>query len=172
MQPEPFQVPASETWSDDPWYMDQENREFHANDDAYLVLQPGQADGRLLGGNLCTFNLLQGTPYMPALAGSILLIEDDFESAPMTFDRDLQSLCHQPGFDEVRGLLIGRFQVASEMSNDTLKEIIARKPELAKLPVVANASFGHTTPQFTFPQGGSGRLLAEPGRVSFEITVH
>ena len=54
----------------------------------------------------------------------ILLIEDDFESNAATFDRDLQSLIHQPDFDQVQGLIIGRFQKTSGIDDDTLIEII------------------------------------------------
>jgi muramoyltetrapeptide carboxypeptidase len=88
------------------------------------------------------------------------------------FDRHLQSLIHQPGFAGVRGIVIGRFQRASEMDLDTLKAIIESKRELDGLPVVANASFGHTTPQFTFPIGGYGRLRVGNGVVALYIDEH
>ena len=39
-------------------------------------------------------------------------------------------------------------------------------------PVVASASFGHTTPQFTFPIGGYGSLRAEDGMVRLFIDAH
>ncbi len=51
----------------------------------YLVINEGQAEGRLVGGNLCTFNLLQGTPFMPSLENTILMLEDDFESHSPAF---------------------------------------------------------------------------------------
>ena len=136
------------------------------------MINEGQAEGNLLGGNLCTLNLLQGTEYMPSLIDSILLLEDDYESKPSTFDRDLQSLIHQPGFNKVKGLLIGRFQRKSEMEQEQLIKIIRTKRELAGIPVIANADFGHTTPQFTFPIGGKGRLEAMNGKVSFTILEH
>jgi muramoyltetrapeptide carboxypeptidase LdcA involved in peptidoglycan recycling len=167
----PFTVEPSSHWSDDPWYRDQENRTFIPSDGC-LVVNPGQAEGMLLGGNLCTLNLLQGTEYMPSLAGSILLVEDDDESRPLTFDRDLQSLMHLPDFGGVQGMMIGRFQHASEMSNEKLVKIIQSKQELAKIPVVANGDFGHTTPQFTFPIGGKGILEANDGNVRFQIVEH
>ena len=37
--------------------------------------------------------------------------------------------------------------------------MIASKPELAHIPIIANASFGHTTPIFTFPIGGRAKLF-------------
>lgn len=171
MSADRFAVPPAETWSDDEWYLDQDNREFVPHD-GYLMINEGRAEGTLLGGNLCTLNLLQGTEYMPVLSGAILLIEDDFESKVPNFDRDLQSLLHQPGFSEVRGLILGRFQKASAIDPETLIRIVKSKRELDAIPVIADASFGHTTPQFTFPIGGRGRLSAENGSASFTIVEH
>ena len=171
MREEPFEVPPADHWSDDPWYEDQENRDFVPNP-GYEVIHEGEAEGKLLGGNLGTLALLFGTPYMPELEGSLLLLEDDEEESAVGFDRHLQSLIHQPGFAGVRGLVIGRFQRASEMDLDTLRAIIESKRELDGLPVFANASFGHTTPQFTFPIGGYGRLSASNGVVALHIDEH
>lgn len=171
MDTEPFVVEPSSHWSDDSWYQDQQNRNFIPND-GFQVVNEGQAEGKLLGGNLCTLNLLQGTEYMPSLAGSILLLEDDEESKPRTFDRDLQSLIHQAGFEGVKGILIGRFQRESKMEREKLVKIIKSKQELTNIPVVVNADFGHTTPQFTFPIGGRAKLVAIDGEASFTIIEH
>jgi muramoyltetrapeptide carboxypeptidase LdcA involved in peptidoglycan recycling len=94
------------------------------------------------------------------MADAILFLEDDFESRPATFDRDLQSLIHQPGFERVRGLVIGRFQRASGMTLDLLRAIVQSKRELRSVPVIANVDFGHTDPKITFPIGGTGRIRA------------
>ena len=58
------------------------------------------------------------------------------------------------------------------MDLDTLTEIVRSKPELDNIPVVANASFGHTTPNFTFPIGGTGALRARAGNVELRIETH
>ncbi len=50
-----------------------------------------------MGGNLCTLKLLQGKSYLPSLADVVLFIEDDFESQPPTFARNLTSLLQLPG---------------------------------------------------------------------------
>jgi muramoyltetrapeptide carboxypeptidase LdcA involved in peptidoglycan recycling len=138
----PIAVQPSAAWSDDPWYRDQDARTLEPNE-GFLVLQEGTAEGTIVGGNLCTFNLLQGTEYLPDLAGSVLFLEDDEESRPHTFDRDLQSLIQQPGFAGVRGLVIGRFQRASSMTDDLLRAIVGTKRELRALPVIAGVDFGH-----------------------------
>jgi len=150
---EPYEVINSEQWSDDAWYIDQERRNFY-KDNGIEVLNHGKAEGKIVGGNLCTINLLQGTEFMPDLTNSVLFIEDDELTSPSTFDRDLQSLIHQKNFDRVKGIVIGKFQLKSEVSETLLKKIIHSKQELASIPVLYNLNFGHTTPHICFPIGG------------------
>ena len=171
MQEGPYDVEPADHWSDDPWYLDQENRDLVPNP-GYEVLNEGEARGTLLGGNLGTLALLFGTSFMPDLEGTVLLLEDDEEIKPEHFDRTLQSLIHQPGFEGVRGIVLGRFQRASNMDLETLGEVVVAKPELDRLPIVANASFGHTTPAFTFPIGGTGALRAHAGDAGLRIEAH
>jgi muramoyltetrapeptide carboxypeptidase len=53
------------------------------------------------------------------------------------------------------------------------KFIIETKPALENLPIIANADFGHTTPIFTFPIGGTAILHAKTtGNVSLVIETH
>ena len=171
MSSKPFEVKAAKEWSDDPWYRDQYDRKFIKND-SYTVINQGEAEGTIIGGNLCTLNLLQGTQYMPSIKNSILFLEDDEETHPPTFDRDLQSLIHQPNFEMVKGLVIGRFQKASGMTTQLLKKIIETKEELKGIPVISGADFGHTTPQITFPIGGTAKITATKNSVHMKITNH
>lgn len=155
------EVEASQEWSDDLWFLDQDNREFIANED-YWLLQKGEAKGKILGGNLGTFNLLLGTSYRPDFEeDTILFIEDCYTSSgdATAFDRNLQALIYQQDFQNVKGIVIGRFQKASEVTKEKLQHIIQSHPELAKLPIVANVDFGHTTPLLTLPIGGYAQML-------------
>ena len=150
---DPYEVINSEQWSDDAWYLDQEKRNFY-KDNGIEVLNHGEAEGKIVGGNLCTLNLLQGTEFMPDLTNAVLFLEDDELTSPSNFDRDLQSLIHQKNFDSVKGIVIGKFQLKSEVSETLLKKIIQSKQELASIPVLYNLNFGHTTPNICFPIGG------------------
>jgi len=125
-----------------------------------------------MGGNLCTLNLLFGTEFMPDIKDSILFLEDDEESSLKLFDRNLQSLLHQPDFSQVRGLIIGRFQKASMATNEKITKMIKTKKELQNIPVVCNLDFGHTSPLFTFPIGGTARLSAKKDAIKLEILDH
>ena len=165
---EPFEIKSSQDWSDDLWFMDQKKRNLIKNP-GWLVINEGRAEGTILGANLCTLNLLQGTEYMPDMKDSILFLEDDEESKPHAFDRDLQSLIHLPEFGGVRGIVIGRFQKASGMTDAKLKKIIETKSEPKDIPVIANVDFGHTDPKITFPVGGEVKIKADNN--SPEITM-
>ena len=166
-----FKIIPSKEWSDDMWYKDQQNRKFIKNN-GFKMINEGEAEGKIIGGNLCTFNLLQGTEFMPSLKNSILFVEDDEESKPQHFDRDLQTLLHLPDFDGVKGIVIGRFQKVSAMTEELLIKIIKAKNELNHIPIIANVDFGHTTPIITFPIGGTARILARNNEIKLEIMKH
>jgi muramoyltetrapeptide carboxypeptidase LdcA involved in peptidoglycan recycling len=155
---EPVEVKPSAEWSDDLWFLDQEKREFIKND-GYWQIHDGDAEGTIIGGNLCTFNLLLGTKYRPEFPkDTILMIEDAGDTSDVVFDRNLQALCHQPDFENVKGLIIGRFQKSSKVTREALEFIINNKPELRNLPVLANVDYGHSTPILTIPLGGHAKL--------------
>ncbi len=152
------EIKASTEWSDDPWYIDQEKREFIKNE-GFWNIHGGNAEGTIVGGNLCTYNLLLGTEYQPKFeSDTILMIEDDAESTPAIFDRNLQALCHQPDFKNIKGLVIGRFQKGSKMDREMLEFIINNKEELKNIPVIANVDYGHSTPIITIPLGGYAKM--------------
>jgi muramoyltetrapeptide carboxypeptidase len=153
----PVEVRPAQRWTDDLWFADQDNRTVRDND-GWWPLRPGQAAGRIVGGNLCTLNLLQGTEYMPSLAGAVLMVEDDYLCDAREFARNLTSLLQLPDASGVQGLVIGRFQEASRVTRSLLEQIVARQDRLAGLPVLANADFGHTDPRITFPIGGRAVL--------------
>jgi muramoyltetrapeptide carboxypeptidase len=161
MQEEPYEIYPSNQWSDDLWFLDEENR--HYQNTEWKVYSAGHADGVLFGGNLCTLNLLQGTKYMPNTDSAILFIEDDELTNPVTFARDLTSLLQSSGI--IKGLLIGRFQNVSKMSEEQLLFILNKHPLLKEIPVFYNVDFGHTQPICTLPIGGRVSIDTNKGTI-------
>ena len=157
----PIRLSPAPSWTDDRWFLDQDARSLQAGT-GWWPLRPGTAAGRLLGGNLCTLNLLQGTRYLPALDGALLFVEDDEESSPAHFARDLTSLLQLPEAAGITGLVIGRFQNVSGVSRAVLQKIVERQPALLGKPVLANVDFGHTSPLITFPVGGRASVNVGP----------
>ncbi len=160
----PYQIEFSKEWHNDKWYIDQENINFIKND-GVCVLNEGLAKGTIVGANLCTFNLLFGTEYMPSLKNTVLFIEDDHTSDAVTFDRNLQSLIHQKEFKEVKGVVVGRFEKDSKVTKELLVKIIKTKKELNKIPVIIDADFGHSYPMFSFPIGGEVEISTNPVKI-------
>lgn len=171
MNDDSFEIIPSKEWSDDLWYLDQNKRKFIKNEEPYTINE-GEEEGTIIGGNLCTFNLLQGTEFMPSLRDIILFLEDDEETDAVHFDRDLQSLLHLPDFQCVKGIVIGRFQKKSGMNKEKIAKIIKTKKELDNIPVIAGVDFGHSSPMITFPIGGRAKLSAYKNSIKLEIVKH
>jgi muramoyltetrapeptide carboxypeptidase LdcA involved in peptidoglycan recycling len=140
------------------------------------VLREGEASGTILGANLCTLQLLHGTPFMPHVDGDVILfVEDCYEDSDvfaLNFDRDLQSVMHQDYFQHVKGIVIGRFEHATNMDMDKLRKIVLSKKELGNIPIIAGADFGHTYPMITFPIGGKVRIEASHEKSHIYIVNH
>ena len=151
--------------------MNQEERTFIPNE-GMKVIQSGEAEGKIVGGNLCTLNLLQGTEYMPDLENAILFLEDDGlvgkEVFNKEFDRDLQSLLQMAKNKKVQGLILGRAEKNCEMTDEKWNQILKTKKTIQDIPIVINADFGHTTPIFTFPIGGYAKIKVDE-KIRIEI---
>lgn len=155
---EGVELKPSARWSDDLWFLDQQKREFTANE-GWWQIHAGSAKGTIIGGNLCTFNLQLGTAYRPKfIKDTILFIEDDEESGLVHFERNLQALINQDDFENVKGLVIGRFQKKSNITRENLTFILENKPALQNMPIIANIDMGHTTPIATIPLGGYAEI--------------
>lgn len=162
-----YDITPSQEWTDDDlWYLNQEDRNPMRND-GYWAIHPGEAEGRIMGGNLCTTNLLQGTKYLNMSPATIGFVEDTHMSSRGFFDRDLQSLLHAQA---MKGLVIGRFQCDSKIGRSDIESIVRSKLELKDVPVVANVDFGHTFPMATYPLGG--RVSLEVSDEQTRITIN
>ena len=139
----------------------------------YTVIHQGFCEGTVIGGNLCTLNLLQGTQFMPKTDDAVLFLEDDNimgDYFVYEFDRNLQSLLQAYGKENIRGIVFGRFDDSCKMSADVIRKIIAEK--LPKdIPVLFGVDFGHVFPMITFPIGGRVSINAIKNPV-IEITHH
>lgn len=153
----PFDIAPAQSWSDDLWFLDQENRNFVDNS-GYWIINSGQAEGTLIGGNLGLLDELKGTPYFPDIKGSILFLEHCAEHEVWTFNRNLTALIQHPDFKSVKGIVFGRFEPENKMTKDMLINIIKSKKQLDNIPIIANVDFGHTTPIITFPIGGHVKI--------------
>jgi len=127
----------------------------------------GAAEGPLLGGNLSVLTRMLGTPFMPALAGAILLLEDQGER-PYRLDRMWTHLQLAGVFDRVSGIALGSFTACEEQdapysSADVLRELA----QGVGLPCAAGFPVGHGDVNEPVPLGARVRLDADAARLSF-----
>lgn len=140
----------------------------------YYIIQEGNCEGAIIGGNLCTLNLLQGTPFMPDLKDKVLFIEDDNimgDYFVYEFDRNLQSLLQVCGTQSVRGIIFGRFDESCKLDKDVIQKIIKDKVS-PDIPVIFGVDFGHVFPMITYPVGGTVRITATSSEVDIQILKH
>jgi muramoyltetrapeptide carboxypeptidase len=162
------QYVASEGWSDGAWFA-KTSIQIQGNSGPF-GLQQGTARGRLVGGNLNAFSRLFGTPYMPDLAGKILLVEVSDSSggdSDIVCAQLLTTLLLQPGGAELAGILVGRFSGVSDIDAWKLRALVQRLPIDPRTPILAGLDFGHTMPIATFPIGGMATVRV--GRKRWEL---
>lgn len=140
----------------------------------YHVIQEGTCEGEIIGGNLCTLNLLQGTPYMPKMENKVLFIEDDNimgDYFVYEFDRNLQSLLQVYGADTVKGIVFGQFDDSCKLNAEVIRKIVKDKVA-PNIPVIFGVDFGHIFPMITFPIGGMVRIRATGEGINIDMISH
>ncbi|MEO6038208.1 MAG: LD-carboxypeptidase [Saprospiraceae bacterium] len=130
-----------------------------------FVINPGQAQGTLTGGNLSLLAAMAGTPYLPTFKHKIVFIEDIGEQ-PYRIDRMLYQLAQATDLAQAAGIALGVFTDCNPKGDspslslvETLTEFFARW----KMPVTYGLPFGHIAHQATLPYGVQVELDATKG---------
>jgi len=140
----------------------------------YCVIQNGICDGTIIGGNLCTLNLLQGTQFMPDVRNKVLFLEDDNimgDYFPYEFDRNLQSLLQVDGAETIKGIVFGRFDNSCGLNTEIIADIVKDKVS-SDIPIIFGADFGHVFPMITFPIGGTCKIIADKSNTEIQLLTH
>ncbi len=133
-------------------------------------LNRGVTAGRFLAGNLSLVTALLGTPYFPSLRGSILAIEE-IEEPPYKIDRMLHHLKLSRVFDQVRGVVLGKFTnckpTSSKTPSLTLPQVFKEVFASYEHPVLTGLHYGHVNGSLTLPIGIMTKLNASRGSLEF-----
>lgn len=123
------------------------------------VVVPGEAEGPLVGGNLCVLASLCGTPYQLSARGCIVLLEDVHEK-PYRLDRTLIQLRESGCLEGVAGVVLGSFEDCRPPANEpwTAEEVLEPILEELKVPVLRGLPVGHGKENLPFLYGSSYRL--------------
>jgi muramoyltetrapeptide carboxypeptidase len=132
--------------------------------DGLRVLQPGVAEGTLLGGCISILAQSLGTPYAARMEGSILFLED-VGTKPYQWDRMLLHLRYAGRLDGVRGIVFGDMsQCVAAEEMDLLERAILQSLRDFTGPIAIGLRCGHVSaPNITLPLNVRVRLdLADP----------
>ena len=129
---------------------------------------PGVGEGFLVVTNLTVGTHLIGTPWMPHLDGTILVLEDVGE-APYRVDRMLTQWRSAGLLDKVAGVACGRFSWLEDdiqPGDFSMEEILENRLGGLGVPLVVNLPIGHGLPNQALPLGQRARLDGRHGRLA------
>jgi muramoyltetrapeptide carboxypeptidase len=126
-------------------------------------------EGPLFAANLCVLAAVCGTPAMPSLEGSILVLEEVGER-PYRIDRMLTQLKEAGAFADVRAVIAGHLTGCAEPAAGSGAASGKRDPAPAPLdvfrerirstgvPFAHSLAVGHEAPNIALPIGARARL--------------
>ncbi len=134
-------------------------------------MNPGKAQGRLIGGNFSLMASLMGTPYQPNFAKALLVLEE-VDEAPHRVDRMFAQLHNAGVLKKISGLILGKFTdcVPSDPSKPHLaiEQVLQDVSQRVKCPVVSNFQYGHIPKKLTIPLGLTARMEPRKGLIVVE----
>jgi muramoyltetrapeptide carboxypeptidase len=132
------------------------------------IARPGQASGRIMGGNLTNLVHLLGTDFEPDWHGAILFLEDIHEPA-YKIDRMLTQLKLSGRLDLVSGILLGGFLTKRCEEIADMPLVIERVIELTKshVPIWTHFPASHGPENRIIPIGISAAMDSASKTISF-----
>lgn len=138
--------------------------------DSPKTYHEGQAEGRLICGNLCLLATLCGSPFFPPMNDSIHLIEDIGEEQ-YRIDRYLSQLELSGHLQNTNGILIGDFTPPSSpvatVPQRSYEEIFLDYAHRSGKPTLGDIAYGHIKRKLTFPFGIRIGMDAKSGMITF-----
>ncbi|NQV09897.1 MAG: LD-carboxypeptidase [Cyanobacteria bacterium] len=135
--------------------------------------QSGVAEGPLLVANLTVATHLLGTPFLPPLAGAVLILEDVGE-APYRIERLLTHWRLCGALQQLAGLGFGSFLDCDDPAESSeppqhrfsLEQVLRERTADLGIPVVGRLPVGHAPGNGALPLGRLARLDGASGRLS------
>ncbi len=131
--------------------------EFEPENEKYITIQEGKAEGELIGGNLSLTKELVCGKYSIDFTDKILFLEElGYESDPVLVSNSLYYMKQNGVFDKIKGLWIGNYE---HQSGITLEKIILDVFENKyKFPIIKSNNFGHIENKTVIPIGTKAEI--------------
>ncbi len=125
-----------------------------------VTLVPGQAEGRLIGGNLSLLSMTTGARGRPPLDNrDCIALLEDFTESTYRIDGYLQTLLRSGWFDGVTGIALGSWAKCSPVAEIHALCLEVLSP--LNVPIVGELGFGHGPGAHSIPLGMPGILRTD-----------
>ncbi|MBZ9629290.1 LD-carboxypeptidase [Salegentibacter sp. LM13S] len=133
------------------------------------TIQPGEATGRLIGGNLSVLTGIMGSEYFPTdWEDNILYLEDVGEQI-YAVDRMMSQLQLGGVLDKISGFVFGKCTSCnpggSGYGSLTMEEVIDHYIKPLHIPAFTGAMIGHIDDNITIPNGLKAKINATKGSI-------
>ncbi|WP_372657038.1 LD-carboxypeptidase [Hydrogenophaga sp.] len=117
----------------------------------------------LWGGNLSVLCALVGTPYLPAVKGGVLFLEDVNEH-PYRIERQLTQLLNAGILGQQKAVVLGafnRYQLGPHDKGYKLQTVVDWLRSKTRIPVLTGLPFGHVPTKVLLPVGQQIELMVQ-----------
>lgn len=131
--------------------------ELGRENEKYVTIQEGKAEGELIGGNLnCLHSLVSGK-YKVEFKNKIMFIEDlGIESNPAMLSHFLSHMKQNEIFKQIKGIWIGNYQHESNISLEQI--VLDTLGNQYQFPIIKSNNFGHIETKTVIPIGTKARI--------------
>lgn len=128
---------------------------FGQND--FKIIKNGEAEGKLIGGNLSLIRGLVCGKYKVDFTDKILFIEElGYESDPAMVSNNLYYMKQNGVFDKIKGLWIGNYEHESGIALE--KIVLDCLEEKYNFPIIKSNNFGHIEKKEVIPIGTKAKI--------------
>jgi muramoyltetrapeptide carboxypeptidase len=127
--------------------------------------------GPLWGSNLSLLAHLVGTPYLPAIEGGILFLEEIGEQ-PYAIERMFLQLFHAGILQKQQAIILGDFTDCEPEAGRfpySMEHVVETLRELLPMPILTGLPFGHVARKLTLPFGAPARLSIVESSFTLEL---
>ena len=117
----------------------------------------------LWGGNLTVMCSMVGTPWLPAVKGGVLFLEDVNEH-PYRIERQLTQLLHTGIVDRQKAVVLGafnRYQASPHDKGFKMQTVVDWLRSKTRTPVLTGLPFGHVPTKVLLPVGRKIELMVQ-----------
>lgn len=131
--------------------------ELGQEDDEYVTIKEGIAEGKLIGGNLSRISSLSCGKYEIDFTDKILFIEETgYESEPADLSYYLYHMKQNDVFRKIKGIWIGNYEHESNISLEQVVMDVLQNEY--SFPIIKSNNFGHTDRKTVIPVGTKARI--------------